>query len=1215
MSSGTRTRSQSSSSGQDPNESSTPDDDRSSATGETSIEFTPAQEAAILVRCQDYMRQHTPQSRSEQSFATPNLGSASASSAQAVSNIFPREIETPGQVASKDLFVDEKKYKQTSSDVLTSIRACKITSSSFDNKKKIKTFLDNMRSTGLYTMVIGLRLMPVCSATNPNGFVPRRHLIMDDTFTIQNQDDCYHWDHDYQRTFMLCMEFFDQTLHYHCKDDITRCDGVAMYAKLMTIVDGKFLKDIERARKALYETYHISPSKPIAQELDRLQTCISDFEYAQDAILSERQKMDILSVHIYKDPRQIIVSTFLAARTVNKTYEQAKQEIIDTCNDLPPGIAIIKLANMNVAQDGIQYCNAFAKGSCRFGDKCRFQHTLNPADKIAPGKKEDKKPVDKNKKPVDKKVPPQVNYSNVRLAAGAHALVGPPRGKPHHLNERGYSVKQKEQINAIIAGTQEIPRAPNPPPAQESCWGSPDMNSFMTDPSPSNIYINSMRHVRDKIPPGDESETNEDEEQEYFLKPAGHTPARSAKRAKYDAAVAQSPYSQRPGDTALGPDANAQLILCDQEMDRKVAGIYAYGATHQVKDFVIWAAQTKLNDPLDKRPKTPVLVILGWIKNAPYLQRVCSIPHLLRNSDYTIMSLLYHIGETYLHAVVTHPDTSCSYRGSESFNSFNPIGEDSINDGRGQYVSNHVSIEEYLTDILFLDSAPHMSDGTKLIVKVAILLDFMAFASCVMREYMEVSTFTEEETRSNLAVELFAKTSTTDDDMYPCFLAIIWGVRIPSSAPAAACSYDSSSSPSSRPNNRQIDFQSPEHISSSQNSIQPSVPRCENQSTTPTSNPTSPAYDSSSSLSHVNVLTVKDKIIKMNSMNSMPSVIFDSGATKSGTCHRSLMTDIKPCHQLSVQGPFGASISPKEEGLITTLKIPCVHIGQLEGTILSVSDISKKDIVMVFTSEGCRGFTAQSVREALKMMKTSGVEVLRGIQENGLYVQSPLPPSRQSPARSDEALFLTLTHPPPGLVNGEKMYYKNAAPTSLYDQVHHALGHPGEQGMAWHKKHTIGAAYTEEDATQARSLCRGCVEGGMRQMSTDHRRVHRPRPTEPGQQFSCDAFQCKTQSARGFHYCDFFTDLCTRIVYPVFTKTRSAEELCKVISLLFDAHPSWKPNRNRAFRSFVIDDDDAPTPPDSDRFIRLDAETSYRSAEFQAMAHRYGYRLQHNPSS
>ena len=139
MSSGTR--SQSSSSGQDPNTTPTIDDNVASTSGDTTIAFTPAQEEIIHQRFQEFMRQNMLSNRLEQSFSTPMVESGStSSSAMAVSNTFPQEIETPGQTTLTHLYVDEKKYKQTSSDVLSSIRGCKITSNSSDNKKKIKTF-------------------------------------------------------------------------------------------------------------------------------------------------------------------------------------------------------------------------------------------------------------------------------------------------------------------------------------------------------------------------------------------------------------------------------------------------------------------------------------------------------------------------------------------------------------------------------------------------------------------------------------------------------------------------------------------------------------------------------------------------------------------------------------------------------------------------------------------------------------------------------------------------------------------------------------------------------------------------------------------------------------------------------------------------------------------------------------------------------------------
>ena len=168
--------------------------------------------------------------------------------------------------------------------------------------------------------------------------------------------------------------------------------------------------------------------------------------------------------------------------------------------------------------------------------------------------------------------------------------------------------------------------------------------------------------------------------------------------------------------------------------------------------------------------------------------------------------------------------------------------------------------------------------------------------------------------------------------------------------------------------------------------------------------------------------------------------------------------------------------------------------------------------------------------------------------------------------------------------------------SSIYDHVHRVLGHPGEEGMAWHRQHTIGANYTSSDAATPRPICAACVHGTMRQTSTDHLRIHRPPLPCYGSQFTLDAYTHTHRSQTGFKYCDILTDIATRRSYPCFTKDRGAEELCKQISALFHSHPEWMPSIQGI-----------------DRFIRADAEKSYRSAEFLKCIHSFDYRLEPTP--
>ena len=162
--------------------------------------------------------------------------------------------------------------------------------------------------------------------------------------------------------------------------------------------------------------------------------------------------------------------------------------------------------------------------------------------------------------------------------------------------------------------------------------------------------------------------------------------------------------------------------------------------------------------------------------------------------------------------------------------------------------------------------------------------------------------------------------------------------------------------------------------------------------------------------------------------------------------------------------------------------------------------------------------------------------------------------------------------------------------------MHRVLGHPGEEGMAWHRQHTIGAHYSNLDASTPRPICAACVQGTMRQTSTDHLRIHRPPSPCYGSQFTLDAYTHTHRSQAGYKYCDIITDLSTRRSYPCFTKDRGAAELVKSFSTLFQSHPDWKPSL-----------------PGVDRFIRADAEKSYRSAEFLQCLHTFGYRLEPTP--
>ena len=340
-------------------------------------------------------------------------------------------------------------------------------------------------------------------------------------------------------------------------------------------------------------------------------------------------------------------------------------------------------------------------------------------------------------------------------------------------------------------------------------------------------------------------------------------------------------------------------------------------------------------------------------------------------------------------------------------------------------------------------------------------------------------------------------------------------------------------------------------------------------------NPSKSSFKKSPSSSNANLklLTVTNQKHSIMSMsNDADRIIIDSGASTSGTGLKSKLVNIKPT-SCSVTAAFGESLQSTETGLLPPLMLETIIIDQMKATtLLSVSQDCAQGLIGVFKTKDCKFFYAKDVMPHLQALSNNAILVITGKVEDGLYLMD----SKRVPKA--------------------RLLVTSCKELSIYDHVHRVLGHPGEEGMAWHRQHTIGANYSNLDASTPRPICAACAQGTMRQTSTDHLRIHRPPSPCYGSQFTLDAYTHTHRSQAGHKYCDIVTDLSTRRSYHCFTKDRGAAELCKSFSTLFQSHPEWK----TSLRGI-------------DRFIRADAEKSYRSAEFLQCLYNFGYRLEPTP--
>ena len=307
--------------------------------------------------------------------------------------------------------------------------------------------------------------------------------------------------------------------------------------------------------------------------------------------------------------------------------------------------------------------------------------------------------------------------------------------------------------------------------------------------------------------------------------------------------------------------------------------------------------------------------------------------------------------------------------------------------------------------------------------------------------------------------------------------------------------------------------------------------------------------------------------------------IIDTGASVSATSDISLLTNTRSCNDMIAYPAFGPKIEPKLRGEFSKLGLDMLVINNMQDTLLSVSQIcagglTNKKNVAIFTAEGVRVFELDSIKDALKKIHKEGAEVIRGLLSDGIYITQ----------KSE-------------LLNSSKLFLAQFKPKSLYDHIHMITGHCGEKSMKWHKQNSLNAQYSEHDEDKDRGICKGCVYGSLSQTPTDQYREHREVPIIPGQCFCLDAYTHTIKSSRGHLYCDIYTDLATRRHYPVFTKNRAAKELTERSTILFQQHPEWKLNMSK----------------NQVRFIRLDSESNYKSAEFLEFAENKGYKLERTP--
>ena len=168
---------------------------------------------------------------------------------------------------------------------------------------------------------------------------------------------------------------------------------------------------------------------PLPYSLELLDEAILKLEHAQNDILSDNEKVNILCKHLLIDPRSIFQSSVAHSRSMKLNYYDTKANIIMLYSSLPANQQTVKFASL----EGI--CHSWVKNStCRYGSKCKYSHAVNPTFDPKEKKNDSKKTDMKNNVKKDtvpgNKTPRQTrNFSNLNFSKESQQLLGLPKGK------------------------------------------------------------------------------------------------------------------------------------------------------------------------------------------------------------------------------------------------------------------------------------------------------------------------------------------------------------------------------------------------------------------------------------------------------------------------------------------------------------------------------------------------------------------------------------------------------------------------------------------------------------------------------------------------------------------------------------------------------------------------------------------------------------------
>ena len=688
----------------------------------------------------------------------PIEGTATTSATSSSSTSLPEpaaETVAPTTVAIRvTKEVNKRNYVLTSASVMAIFNTNKITATCKDSFAKISMIRGALSTAGLTSMLDGYRILPITSELNPFGYSEKRKCCGTETDPITgevkiieimlDEDDVFCFNHDKGRLFMAVTEMFSPDLRYLVRSEITNCDGVGMYLKIMDHLNGQRSRDADVARES-FNSYKMDEHITFKQERSKFEEVFKTLEYAQKMKIVESDKIQFITTRLINDRRVGLKEVILQSRINNFTYDKTVDLLVQINEEMSDKNQTVKMAGVftpktskkaNSMETPIKYCYNFNEsGECRFGASCIYSHNKDPNHVTREPREKPSYPDSSSKIP-----PKHVNKSD-RTPNGGEKFKGGYKGKTSKVKFNKIKTSDDNaSFKSITINNEGHESEHKSSPTPFESWHIHTEKPTSIPFENTNNFRMNMINVNDSLHNNEESEFSDDQ----------IDPKVPVKRS---ADFANRSQTIKP----------IQLLQLQHSCRTRGSPLQDLEAIHNLNLYeqmhFFHATFIRLKYPCNVEYDHPgsqggLLSIFTGFKWNPRCLRLGDIIEELRNPTGSVMEMIYRMNDTFMGAEVVHTipiiTESTVHAGNFDISQYSNFRTMGSHEGQpGYYKSTMPDLTAYLTvlqNIKRETNEPNLETGniylaesTAQLMVWGVVYDFMSFCTNLYGQNYEES--------------------------------------------------------------------------------------------------------------------------------------------------------------------------------------------------------------------------------------------------------------------------------------------------------------------------------------------------------------------------------------------------------------------------------------------------------------------------------------------